>query len=84
MAGSTLKEGICLLDGWLHIEGRDRYTEWLAPHRRKGNVYWMDGSTLKEGIGLLAGWLHIEGTGLLDGWLHIEGRGRFNGWLAPR
>ena len=50
MAGSTLKEGIGLLDGWLHIEGRDRCTEWLAPYRRKGQVYWMDGSTLKEGI----------------------------------
>ena len=52
MAGSTLKEGIGLLDdwlhikegayllnGWLHVEGRDRFTGWLAPHRRKGHIY---------------------------------------------
>ena len=44
MAGSTLKKGTCLQDGWLHIEardrftgvlrieGRDRFTGWLAPH----------------------------------------------------
>ena len=32
MAGSTLKEGEGLLDGWLNIEGRDMCSEWLAPH----------------------------------------------------
>ena len=32
MDGSTLKEGEGLLDGWLHIEGKDRFTGWMAPH----------------------------------------------------
>ena len=72
MAGSTLKEGIGLLDGWLYIEGRHRCTEWLAPYRRKGHVYWMDGSTLKEGAGLLDGWLHIEGRDMCTGWLALH------------
>ena len=30
MAGKTLKEGTCLMDGWLHIEGKDMCTEWMA------------------------------------------------------
>ena len=45
MAGSTLKEGVGLLDGWLHIEARGRFT----------------GCTLKEGTCVVNGWLHIEG-----------------------
>ena len=40
MAGSTLKEGTGVLDGWIHIEERDMFTGWLAPHLRKGQVYW--------------------------------------------
>ena len=40
MDGYTLKEGECVLDGWLHIEGRGRFTGWLALHRRKEQVYW--------------------------------------------
>ena len=32
IAGYTLKEGEGLLYGWLHIEGKDRFTGWLAPH----------------------------------------------------
>ena len=32
MDGSTLKEGTDLLDYWLHIEGRDSFTGWLAIH----------------------------------------------------
>ena len=71
MAGSTLKEGASLLDGWLHIEGRGRFTGGLGLHRRKEQVYWMTGSTLKEG------------DYLLNGWLHVEGRGGITGWLAP-
>ena len=70
MPGSTWKEGEYLLDGWLHIEGRGRFTGWMGPHLRKRQVYWMAGSTLKEG------------AGLLDGWVHIKGMDRFTGWLA--
>ena len=70
MAGSTLKEETGVLNGWLHIEGRDRFTGCLATHRRKRNIYWMAGSTLKEG------------AGLLDGWVHIKGIDRFTEWLA--
>ena len=72
MAGSTLKGGACLLDVWLYIEGRGRFTGWMALHRRKEQVYWMDGSTLKEGAGLLDGWVHIKGRDMFTGWLAIH------------
>ena len=55
MAGSTLKKGTCLQDGWLHIEGRG-FTGVLHI-----TVYWMAGSTLKDG------WLQIEGRGRFTG-----------------
>ena len=45
MAGSTLKEGTGELNGWLQIEGRGRFTGWMGPHLRKGQVYWMTGYT---------------------------------------
>ena len=33
MAGSILKEGAGLLDGWLYIEEeRSKFTGWLSPH----------------------------------------------------
>ena len=51
MAGSTLKEGTGLLDGWLHIEGRDIFIElptWIGL---------LDDWLHVEGRGLFTEWL---------------------------
>ena len=53
MAGYTLKEVTCVLNGWLHIEGRDRFSGWH-----------IEGRTC-----VVNGWLHIEGTGTFTRWL---------------